>query len=98
MELVIFLDITIILMIGFILSRKTLHIFENIFLFIVTDILFLNYMAVSYNNTDLFELLSIIGMTLMLIIIGILKNTLNALFEKRIYYPTCLFIYMKNGT
>lgn len=56
MKLVIFLDITIILMISFILSRKTLHIFENIFLFFVTDILFLSYMAVLYNNTDFLEL------------------------------------------
>lgn len=56
MKLVIFLDITIILMISFILSRKTLHIFENIFLFFVNDILFLSYMAVLYNNTDFLEL------------------------------------------
>lgn len=56
MELAIFLDITIILIISLILFQKTLHLFENIFMFLVTDIVFMNYMGVLYDNTKILEL------------------------------------------
>lgn len=56
MKLVIFLDITILLILFIILFKKTLHIMENIFIILVLELFFSIYYAILSTNTKVWSL------------------------------------------
>lgn len=95
MKLLLFFDITIIFLISFFIVRKRLHVFINIFTFMVLEFLIASYFAVLYvnlkawevaNSTDLFYIFRIYEVILMPLLYISYFNLIDALKNRYIKF------------